>query len=55
MMGFGYGGTMGGFGFVFVLVYLALVAYFFYLLTNIAKSLRQIADSLNKSRSGDNS
>lgn len=53
-MGFGYGGMMGGFGFVFVLVYLGLVVYFFYLLTGIAKSLRRIADSFEKNRPDNN-
>jgi uncharacterized membrane protein len=48
MMGVGYGGMMGGFGFIFVLVYLGVVIYFFYLLTGISKSLRRIADSLEK-------
>jgi len=54
MMGFGYGGMMGWGGFVFVLVYLGLVVYFFYLLTGMAKSLRRIADNLEKNRPDNN-
>lgn len=43
-----YDGMMGGFGFVFIFVYLGVVVYFFYLLTSIAKSVRQIADKVDK-------
>lgn len=39
---------MSGFGLAFVLIYLAAVVYFFYLLTGIAKSLRRIADRLDE-------
>lgn len=43
-----YNGMMSGFGLAFVLIYLAAVVYFFYLLTGIAKSLRRIADRLDE-------
>lgn len=42
MMGYG---MMGGFfPAIFMIIYLAVVAYFFYLLTSITKSLKRIAD-----------
>lgn len=42
-----YGGMMG-FGFLFMVIYLAVVIYFFYLLTSITKSVRRIANRLDK-------
>lgn len=43
-----YDSGMGGFGFIFALIYLVGVVYFFYLLTNISKSLEKIADKFDK-------
>ncbi|MDU2065080.1 MAG: hypothetical protein E6713_09560 [Sporomusaceae bacterium] len=43
-----YGSMMGGFGFVFMVIYLAIVIYFFYLLTSITKSVKRIADKLDR-------
>ncbi len=49
-MGMMYGGGYMGFGFLYALIYLGAMVYFFYLLTCIAKSLRRIANSLEKRR-----
>ena len=43
-----YDSGMGGFGFIFALIYLVGVVYFFYLLTNISKSLEKIAVKFDK-------
>lgn len=50
MMGYG---MMGGYGFglIFMLLYLAAVVYFFVLLTQIARSLKRIAASLERNPS----
>lgn len=45
MMGYGF---FGGFHMIFGLVYIALIIYFFYLLTSIAKSLRTIAGKVGR-------
>ena len=37
-----YNGGMAGFGFIFMLIYLGVIAYFFYLFASIAKSLEKI-------------
>ena len=39
-----YNGGMAGFGFIFMLIYLGVIAYFFYLFASIAKSLEKIAE-----------
>ncbi|SDE12785.1 hypothetical protein [Sporomusa acidovorans] len=43
-----YDGMMGGYGLIFMLVYLGLLVYFFYLLSSMAKSLGRIADRLDR-------
>lgn len=49
MMGYGF----NPFAMVFMLVYLGVVIYFFYLLTNMAKSLRRISNVLEKKFTND--
>lgn len=53
-MGYGYGHGLfvGGFGLIFVLIYVAVVAYGLYLFTQIASSLRSIAASLERMSAG---
>lgn len=50
-MGFGHS-FFGGFGLIFLLVYVAVVAYALYLLTRIADSLKTIAISLERMSAG---
>lgn len=45
MMGYG---MMGFFPIIFMIIYLVAVAYFFYLLASISKSITRIADRLDK-------
>ena len=42
-----YNGGMAGFGFIFMLIYLGVIAYFFYLFASIAKSLEKIAEKMD--------
>jgi hypothetical protein len=52
-MGMGFGHSFfGGFGLIFLLVYVAVVAYALYLLTRIADSLKTIAISLERMSAG---
>ena len=41
-------GGLAGFGFIFMLIYLGVIAYFFYLFASIAKSLEKIAEKIDK-------
>ena len=43
-----YNGGMAEFGFIFMLIYLGVIAYFFYLFASIAKSLEKIAEKIDK-------
>lgn len=43
-----YNGMMGGFGFVFSIIYIVGFVYFFYLMSSIAKSLTKIANKTDK-------
>lgn len=48
-----YDGMMGGFGFLFMLVYFGAVAYFFFLMSSMAKSLGRIANKIDRLSSND--
>ena len=43
-----YNGMLGGYGVLFMGIYLAGIVYFFYLLSGIAKSLTEISRKMDK-------
>lgn len=48
-----YNGMMGGYGILFMGIYVAGIVYFFYLLSGIAKSLAEISRKMDKKSCAD--